>query len=99
MSDGSLILVIEDEKQLAEAVRRGLLAEGFSVDVSHDGQDGLWRATEGTYDAIVMAVPHEAFRKMGVKAIRRLGRRKHVLYDVKHDVTGKHPIKRSHGNA
>jgi two-component system OmpR family response regulator len=50
------ILVIEDEKQLAEAVRRGLVAEGFSVDVSHDGQDGLWRATEGTYDAIVLDV-------------------------------------------
>jgi DNA-binding response OmpR family regulator len=50
------ILVIEDEKQLAEAVRRGLVAESFSVDVSHDGQDGLWRATEGTYDAIVLDV-------------------------------------------
>ena len=48
--------MIEDEKQLAEAVRRGLVAEGFSVDVSHDGQDGLWRATEGTYDAIVLDV-------------------------------------------
>ena len=42
------------------------------------------RLVPGSYDAIVMAVPHEAFRKMGVKAVRRLGRRKHVLYDVKH---------------
>ena len=35
-------------------VRRGLEAEGFSVDVAHDGVDGLWRARETVYDAIVL---------------------------------------------
>ena len=50
------VLVVEDEVQLAEAIRRGLVAEGFAVDVCHDGDDGLWRATEGSYDAIVLDV-------------------------------------------
>jgi two-component system, OmpR family, response regulator len=40
------VLVVEDEERLAAALRRGLEAEGFAVDVSNDGEDGLWRATE-----------------------------------------------------
>ena len=48
------VLVVDDEVRLAEAVRRGLVAEGYSVDVSHDGLDGLWRAREGSFDAIVL---------------------------------------------
>ena len=50
------VLVIEDEERLAEAVARGLKAEGFDVDVVHDGLDGLWRAREGTYGAIVLDI-------------------------------------------
>ena len=50
------VLVVEDEIKLADAVRRGLVAEGFSVDLAHDGDDGLWRATEGSYDVIVLDV-------------------------------------------
>ena len=36
------------------------------------------------YDAVVLAVAHKEFKEMGVKALRRLGRRNHVLYDVKY---------------
>ena len=50
------ILVVEDEELLAAAVADGLTAEGFDVDVSHDGNDGLWRAREGSYDAIVLDI-------------------------------------------
>jgi two-component system OmpR family response regulator len=46
--------VVEDEEVLAASLARGLEADGFAVDVAHDGIDGLWRATEGTYDAIVL---------------------------------------------
>src|SRR5258705_1105508 len=35
------VLLVEDEPRLAETVRRGLAAEGFVVDVEHDGVDGL----------------------------------------------------------
>ncbi|WP_427017331.1 response regulator transcription factor [Pseudarthrobacter sp. P1] len=48
------ILLVEDEKPLAETLRRGLGNEGFIVDVTHDGVSGLWAATENPYDAIVL---------------------------------------------
>jgi two-component system, OmpR family, response regulator len=50
------VLLVEDETRLANAVRRGLEAEGFSVDVAVDGKDGFWRASEGRYDAIVLDI-------------------------------------------
>jgi DNA-binding response OmpR family regulator len=48
------VLVVEDERRLAAAVRRGLNAEGFVVDVAHDGVDGYHMASEGSYDAVVL---------------------------------------------
>jgi two-component system OmpR family response regulator len=50
------VLVVEDEKRVAAAVRRGLEAEGFAVDVALDGDLGLWFASEHAYDAIVLDV-------------------------------------------
>jgi DNA-binding response OmpR family regulator len=50
------IPVVEDEVNLAVAVAQGLRAEGYEVDVSHDGNDGLWRAREGQFDAIVLDI-------------------------------------------
>lgn len=50
------VLLVEDEVRLAGAVRRGLEAEGFAVDVALDGTEGLWRAREGAYDAIVLDI-------------------------------------------
>src|SRR5258705_336956 len=50
------VLLVEDETRLANAVRRGLEAEGFSVDIAADGKDGFWRASEGRYDAIVLDI-------------------------------------------
>ncbi len=46
--------MVEDEKLLAETVRRGLANEGFIVDVTHDGVSGLWAATENPYDVIIL---------------------------------------------
>lgn len=50
------ILVVEDEKRLAAALKRGLEQEGFAVDVTFDGTEGLWMAEEGSYDAIVLDI-------------------------------------------
>jgi DNA-binding response OmpR family regulator len=50
------VLVVEDEKRLAAALQRGLTAEGFSVDVAHDGNHGLWLALEHSYDVIVLDI-------------------------------------------
>lgn len=48
------ILVVDDERRLARSLRVGLEAEGFAVDVAHDGTDGLWLAREHEYDVIVL---------------------------------------------
>jgi len=50
------VLVVEDEHKVAAAVKRGLEAEGYAVDVALDGVDGLWMATEHDYDAIVLDI-------------------------------------------
>jgi DNA-binding response OmpR family regulator len=50
------VLVVEDEKKVATAVRRGLESEGFAVDIALNGPDGLWLATEHQYDAIVLDI-------------------------------------------
>ncbi|MEO7429205.1 MAG: response regulator transcription factor [Acidimicrobiales bacterium] len=48
------LLLVEDDTKIALAVKRGLEAEGFRVEVSHDGADGLWRATEGDFDLLIV---------------------------------------------
>ena len=45
---------MEDERRLADAVRRGLVAEGFTVDLAHTGADGLHAAQETSYDAVIL---------------------------------------------
>lgn len=50
------ILIVEDDLVVAGAVRRGLERDGFAVDVATNGTDGLWRATETPYDAVVLDI-------------------------------------------
>jgi DNA-binding response OmpR family regulator len=48
------ILVVEDEKKLADIVARGLKAERYAVDVAHDGQNGWEMADAYDYDLAVL---------------------------------------------
>src|SRR6266508_2792630 len=50
------LLLVEDDKKIAAAVARGLQAEGFTVETASDGRDGLWRASKGAYDLIVLDI-------------------------------------------
>ena len=50
------VLLVEDERRLADLVKGGLAGDGFAVDLAHDGLDGLWMATENAYDVIVLDV-------------------------------------------
>jgi len=50
------LLVVEDDPKIVAAVRRGLEAEGFTVDVAMDGDEGWWMATAGSYDLIVLDI-------------------------------------------
>jgi two-component system OmpR family response regulator len=48
------LLLVDDDAVLTAALRRGLTAEGFTVEVAVDGRDGLWRGREGGYDLILL---------------------------------------------
>jgi DNA-binding response OmpR family regulator len=48
------ILVVEDEKKVADVIARGLRAERYAVDVAHDGQEGWGLAQAYRYDLIVL---------------------------------------------
>lgn len=50
------ILVVEDEAVIADAIRLGLEAEGFAVDLADRGDDGLMRAQTNEYDAIILDI-------------------------------------------
>jgi DNA-binding response OmpR family regulator len=50
------LLLVEDEDRLAAAIAEGLTAEGFTVDAVRSGAEGLWRAIEGPYAAIVLDI-------------------------------------------
>jgi len=50
------ILLVEDDKKIATIVKRGLEAESFTVEVAFNGTDGLWLATEGTFDMIILDI-------------------------------------------
>jgi DNA-binding response OmpR family regulator len=67
------VLVVEDEANLAEIVRAGLVDEGFAVDVVHTGVDGLWAATEHPYDVIVLDIMLPGLS--GYEVCRRLRQR------------------------
>ena len=48
------ILLVEDEKKVADIIVRGLKAERFAVDVCHDGQSGWEAADTYNYDLIIL---------------------------------------------
>ena len=50
------LLVVEDETRLANALRRGLVADGFTVEVAADGATGLELARHGDFDAVLLDV-------------------------------------------
>ena len=50
------VLVVEDEARVAAAVKRGLEAEGYAVDVAGSGTDGQWLAEENPYDIIILDI-------------------------------------------
>ena len=45
---------MEDHKDLAESVARGLRRHATKVELAHDGEQGLSRASSGAYDVVVL---------------------------------------------
>ncbi|NOX97941.1 MAG: response regulator transcription factor [Nitrospirae bacterium] len=50
------ILLVEDEKKVASFIKRGLKEKGYAVDVSYDGEEGLFMAESNPYDLIVLDI-------------------------------------------
>src|SRR5882762_8770010 len=48
------LLLIEDSTRLQASVARGLRKAGYAVDVSGDGEEGLWLAESNEYDATIL---------------------------------------------
>src|SRR3954465_5307772 len=74
------LLLVDDDVRLAGAVRRGLTAEGFTVQVAADGPEGLWRGREGGYDLILLDIMLPGMNGYRVCAeLRRSGVRTPIL--------------------
>lgn len=73
------ILLAEDEAKVARHVRQGLEAEGYTVDVAHDGAEAEWLAQINPYAALVLDVMMPG--KDGFSVVRQL-RRKRVFTPV-----------------
>ena len=71
------LLVVEDEQRLARALQRGLAAEGFVVDLAHDGPRGLDMARHGDYDAMILDVMLPGLS--GYRVVRQLRAERHWL--------------------
>jgi len=50
------LLVVDDERRIAESIKQGLEQEGYAVDVAFDGEDGYNAAWADEYDAIILDV-------------------------------------------
>lgn len=48
------LLVVEDERDLAQTLRRALEEEEFAVDLAEDGEEGLFKIRETPYDAVIL---------------------------------------------
>ena len=51
---GRKILLVEDDRETAAYLAKGLGQEGHSVEQAANGQDGLFRATDGSFDLIIL---------------------------------------------
>ncbi len=74
------ILIIEDSVRLQESIGTGMREYGFAVDISGDGEEGLWLAQTNEYDAIILDLMLP--RLDGLEVLRRLrsqGKTTHVL--------------------
>jgi len=71
------ILVVEDEKKTASFLRKALQAEGFAVDVCHDGDDALAAAATTPFDALVLDIMLPG--RDGLSVLRQLRQRRNTV--------------------
>ena len=68
------IILIEDEKNLSNIIKKGLQEEGYSVDVAYDGEEGLYMAENLPADVIVLDIMLPKLDGLAIlKTIRKKG--------------------------
>jgi two-component system, OmpR family, response regulator len=74
------LLLIEDDRKLADLLARGLREEGFAVDLAHDGEEGCRSALDLNCDAVILDVMLPGMDGFEVlERMRAKGRRTPVL--------------------
>ncbi len=74
------LLVIEDYRPLQQSLKKGLRETGFAVDITGDGQEGLWYALSNDYDVIILDLMLPGIDGLKIlKELRAKGRQSHVL--------------------
>ena len=74
------ILVVEDEKIVADVIKRGLEGEGYEVDVAYDGEDGVQQAQQHSYDLLILDIVLPCMDGLRVlEELRKLGMTMPVL--------------------
>jgi DNA-binding response OmpR family regulator len=71
------ILVIEDEKKVAHFIKRGLEEEKYEVDTAYDGETGVQKAFEGSYNLIILDVMLP--KKDGISVVKEFRARKNMV--------------------
>jgi len=74
------ILLIEDYLPLQKSLAKGLREAGFAVDVSGDGQDGLWHAMSNDYDVIILDIMLPKLDGLSIlKQLRAKNKNNHII--------------------
>ena len=84
------LLIIEDEIKIARFLQLELEHEGYSVELSHDGREGLTKALEGNFDLIILDVMLPSLN--GMEVLRRLRQTSNlpvIMLTAKDDVMDK----------
>jgi heavy metal response regulator len=64
------ILIIEDEKKVAQFIKKGFQSESYSVDVALDGERGSYLGQTGEYDAIILDIMLP--KKNGIEVLKEV---------------------------
>lgn len=83
------ILVVEDYEPVRKSIVQGLREDGFAVDASADGEEGLWYAQSNEYDAIVLDIMLPGLDGLTIlKRLRTTGSKTPILLLTAKDTVG-----------
>jgi heavy metal response regulator len=71
------VLIIEDERKVADFIQKGLRQEGYAVDVARDGEEGAYQAENFDYDVVILDVMLP--KVSGLEVLRGLRKQKPTL--------------------